>query len=315
MSAGQIWSRYVRYIGAGAVAAAGHRHRDPRAADDGRLVRGRARAACAGRRRAPRRRGGPRTDRDLPGWVVVVGGPSLVVLRCSRCPACFGGNMSAGPRLRGGARRGHLRPRVRGRVVAHRRPHRRLVAADVRHDAGDAARRVGRVRGAGLDRPGRARRGAHRRHHRLRRGVEGGRHLAGPEDGLPGRAPRRRGSSSASSSAPRSRAGRSPGPCCSSARLHVRLPGAAGAAGDPDEDRHRRRPGGRPAVGPRPHGRRAALCAMLCGPPGPRLRDRRLPAARHPDPDLRRRHRAPHRRAGAPVRRRRATPASWPRRA
>lgn len=97
LTAGQIWSRYVRYIGAGAVAAAG--------------VVAVARAlptmieSFAAVLRGLRRTGvemegdtaTPRTDRDVPGWVVLVV-PALVVLTLIVLPV-FAGNLSIGARV------------------------------------------------------------------------------------------------------------------------------------------------------------------------------------------------------------------------
>jgi putative OPT family oligopeptide transporter len=97
MSAGQIWGRYVRYIGAGAVAAAGivtviralpTMYQSLRAVLGG--LRGGDVAADGG--------AVPRTDRDIPGWVVVVA-PAAVVLTLFAIPGLLGGNMGAGPRL------------------------------------------------------------------------------------------------------------------------------------------------------------------------------------------------------------------------
>jgi putative OPT family oligopeptide transporter len=97
MSAGLIWSRYVRYIGAGAVAAAGivtviralpTMYQSLRAVLGG--LRGGDVAADGG--------AVPRTDRDIPGFVVVVA-PVAVVLTLFAFPGLLGGNMSAGPRF------------------------------------------------------------------------------------------------------------------------------------------------------------------------------------------------------------------------
>ena len=96
MSAGQIWGRYIRYIGAGAVAAAGLDHRRARGAHHVRLAR--RRAARTAPRRHRGRRDAPRTDRDLPGWVVVAV-PAAVVLTLFAVPGLFAGDMGAGPRL------------------------------------------------------------------------------------------------------------------------------------------------------------------------------------------------------------------------
>ena len=98
MSAGQIWSRYVRYVGAGAVAAAGIVT----------VIRAlptmyqSLRAVLAGLRGAGTVDAEtglvPRTDRDVPGWVVLAA-PALVVITLFAVPGLLGGNMSAGPRL------------------------------------------------------------------------------------------------------------------------------------------------------------------------------------------------------------------------
>jgi putative OPT family oligopeptide transporter len=98
LTASQIWSRYVRYIGAGAVAAAGIVAvaralptmwssfvaviRGVRGGDD-RLVAGEAI---------------PRTDRDIPSWVVLVV-PLVVVATLVGVPGLIAGNMPFVPRL------------------------------------------------------------------------------------------------------------------------------------------------------------------------------------------------------------------------
>jgi putative OPT family oligopeptide transporter len=98
LTAGQIWSKYVRYIGAGAVAAAGivtvlralptmytslisvlHGMRRQGAGPDGNTQV-------------------PRTDRDVPGWVVLAG-PAVVVLALTFVPGLLAGNMPFLPRL------------------------------------------------------------------------------------------------------------------------------------------------------------------------------------------------------------------------
>jgi putative OPT family oligopeptide transporter len=98
MSAGQIWSRYVRYIGAGAVAAAGIvtvvRALPTMYSSLAAVLRG-VRSQGTGPEAGA---AVPRTDRDLPGWVVLVG-PALVVLTLAIFPHIFAGNMSFGQRL------------------------------------------------------------------------------------------------------------------------------------------------------------------------------------------------------------------------
>jgi putative OPT family oligopeptide transporter len=99
LSAGQIWGRYVRYIGAGAVAAAGivtvARALPTMATSLAAVLRGLRKEGSGG--------GGesaavPRTDRDLPGWVVLAG-PAVVVLSLVGIPGLLAGEMSFVPRL------------------------------------------------------------------------------------------------------------------------------------------------------------------------------------------------------------------------
>jgi putative OPT family oligopeptide transporter len=97
LSAGQIWSKYVRFIGAGAVAAAGIaavlKALPTMASSFAAVVRG--------LRRSGLEVGGaetPRTDRDVPPWVVVVV-PLLVVITLVAVPGLFAGNMSLVPRI------------------------------------------------------------------------------------------------------------------------------------------------------------------------------------------------------------------------
>ncbi len=96
MSAGEIWSRYVRYIGAGAVATAGIltvlKNFPTMASAFLAVVRG----VRGGRDGA---KGGPvaRTDRDLPGGFVF-GGIAVVVLAAALVPGIFSGHMGQLPR-------------------------------------------------------------------------------------------------------------------------------------------------------------------------------------------------------------------------
>ncbi|MEA2489958.1 MAG: hypothetical protein QOH21_1750 [Acidobacteriota bacterium] len=94
LSAGQIWSRYVRYIGAGAVAAAGIaavlKALPTMASSFAAVVRG----LRGGNSEAT----GERTDRDLPSWVVLVV-PALVVITLVSVPGLLAGNMAFVPRL------------------------------------------------------------------------------------------------------------------------------------------------------------------------------------------------------------------------
>jgi putative OPT family oligopeptide transporter len=98
LSAGQIWSRYVRYIGAGAVAAAGivtvFRAIPTMANSVAAVVLGMRRQGTGPDAAGPV----PRTDRDVPGWVVLAG-PAVVVLALVSIPGLLAGNMSFVPRL------------------------------------------------------------------------------------------------------------------------------------------------------------------------------------------------------------------------
>jgi putative OPT family oligopeptide transporter len=101
LSAGQIWSRYVRYIGAGAVAAAGIitvlRALPVMAESVASVIRGMRRQGTGPDAAGPV----PRTDRDVPGWVVLAG-PVVVVLALVSIPGLLAGNMSFVPRLAAG---------------------------------------------------------------------------------------------------------------------------------------------------------------------------------------------------------------------
>jgi putative OPT family oligopeptide transporter len=97
LSASQIWSRYVRYIGAGAVAAAGIVT----------VIRALPtmyssfRAVASGLRTSDVGKGGaavPRTDRDIPAWAVLLA-PATVVLVLFAVPDLLAGQMSLVPRL------------------------------------------------------------------------------------------------------------------------------------------------------------------------------------------------------------------------
>ncbi|HWS70897.1 MAG TPA: oligopeptide transporter, OPT family, partial [Thermoanaerobaculia bacterium] len=98
MNASQIWSRYVRYIGAGAVAAAGlvavARALPTMWSSFASVLKG-------------LRRGGndladgglaPRTDRDLPSWVVAVV-PLFVIVTLVATPGLLAGDMNFVQRL------------------------------------------------------------------------------------------------------------------------------------------------------------------------------------------------------------------------
>jgi len=97
MSSGDIWGRYVRYIGAGAVATAGILT----VARGLPTMTGAFVAVAKGirRRAAPMAggTGGARTDRDLPG-AFVVGAIVMVVAVAALVPGVFAGNMGPAQR-------------------------------------------------------------------------------------------------------------------------------------------------------------------------------------------------------------------------
>jgi putative OPT family oligopeptide transporter len=97
MTASQIWSRYVRYIGAGAVAAAGLvavARALPTMASSFRAVVKGLRKTDTGDVAVI----DERTDRDVPAWVVAVV-PAFVILTLVAVPGLLAGNMSLGPRV------------------------------------------------------------------------------------------------------------------------------------------------------------------------------------------------------------------------
>jgi putative OPT family oligopeptide transporter len=97
LSAGQIWSKHVRFIGAGAVAAAGlvavARALPTMWTSFSAVVKGVRRGGAEVNDETQER-----TDRDLPAWVVAVV-PLAVVITLAAVPNLFAGNMSFGPRL------------------------------------------------------------------------------------------------------------------------------------------------------------------------------------------------------------------------
>ena len=96
MTASQIWSRYVRYIGAGAVAAAGlvavARALPTMWSSFSAVIKG------LRRKQIDDTEGVERTDRDVPAWIVAVV-PAAVVVTLVAVPGLFAGNMSLGPRI------------------------------------------------------------------------------------------------------------------------------------------------------------------------------------------------------------------------
>ena len=166
-----------------------HRDRDPRAADDVPLA---AAPSLAGLRRGddPAADGGgrcahrPRHPRLGRAGRARAGGADAVRGAGPAGRATW----APGPRLVASLGVAIFGARVRGRVVPHRRAHRRVVAT--RHRAWRWSRCSACPSSSwrsGWTDLVRARRDPHRRHRGLRGRVEGGRHLAGPEDRTAGR--------------------------------------------------------------------------------------------------------------------------------
>src|SRR5512137_728012 len=270
MSAGDIWSKYVRYIGAGAVATAGILT----------VLRGLPTMADAflsvarGLRGSDASAGGStlRTDRDVPGGFVL-GGVALVVLVAGFVPGVFAGDMGTVQRAvlaAGVGVFGVLFVAVAARIVG-------IVGVSSQPTSGIAlVTLLGTASifaAAGWT-------------------DQGGRHLAGPQDRLAGR---RHAREAAAWPIDRcrlrmlgSRGHRDAVGQC----LRIRLQGNPGAAGDADEDDHRRRACGRAALGPGPDRRRTRHCGDALRRLGARILDRHLPAAGDDGAALRRRLRA-----------------------
>ena len=96
MSAGQIWSRYIRYVGAGAVATAGIltvlKNLPTMAGSFAAVARGLRGGAGRGAV-SPER-----TDRDLPGGVILAGVGTVIAV-AALVPGVFGGGLSPTQRL------------------------------------------------------------------------------------------------------------------------------------------------------------------------------------------------------------------------
>jgi len=96
MTSAQIWSRYVRYIGAGAVAAAGifavARALPTMWSSFAAVIKGLRKEQGVTEESTDRR------DRDLPSWVVLVV-PLAVIITLVSVPGLFAGNMAFTPRL------------------------------------------------------------------------------------------------------------------------------------------------------------------------------------------------------------------------
>jgi putative OPT family oligopeptide transporter len=91
MDAGALWSRYVRYIGAGAVAVAGMitvaRGLPTMVGAFASVVRGLRRGTSSS----------SASERDLPGWFIF-GAIAAVPLACAIVPGVFAGNLTLGQR-------------------------------------------------------------------------------------------------------------------------------------------------------------------------------------------------------------------------
>lgn len=104
MSASDIWSRYVRYVGAGAVAVAGVltvlKNLPTMGRAFGGVLKGltKTRVGDSSRPHPAPLPGGEGVDRDLPGGFVL-GAIALVVLAAAFVPGVLAGNMPLVPRL------------------------------------------------------------------------------------------------------------------------------------------------------------------------------------------------------------------------
>ncbi|MEO6323903.1 MAG: oligopeptide transporter, OPT family, partial [Thermoanaerobaculia bacterium] len=102
MDAGQIWSRYVRYIGAGAVATAGIltllKNLPSMAASFLAVARGLSAREKTGEPGGDGSTLRPESDRDLPAGFIVAGILTVIVVS-GFVPGVFAGNMDLVPRL------------------------------------------------------------------------------------------------------------------------------------------------------------------------------------------------------------------------
>lgn len=95
MTSGEIWGRYVRYVGAGAVASAGILTVLKNLPSMWGAVRG---VFVGLRRGGGSDAGAERTDRDLPAWVIVAG-IATVIFVAGFVPGVFAGDLALGQRL------------------------------------------------------------------------------------------------------------------------------------------------------------------------------------------------------------------------
>ena len=94
MGPSDLWARYVRYIGAGAVATAGMTTVIRTLPAMGRSIA----AVVRGLRDSGRERSRARTERDLPGFVML-GGVGIVLVAVAAIPGVLGGELGIGARL------------------------------------------------------------------------------------------------------------------------------------------------------------------------------------------------------------------------
>ena len=99
LTANAIWSKYVRYIGAGAVAAAGlvavARALPTMISSFAAVLRGVRRGGLGANDHGE---AVPRTDRDLPAWVTLAV-PAAIIVTLVAVPGLFAGGMGFAPRL------------------------------------------------------------------------------------------------------------------------------------------------------------------------------------------------------------------------
>ncbi len=171
MSPGQIWSAYIRYIGAGAVLAAG-------LITLARTLPTIVSSAREGLKGFGTGAGGTqtRTERDMPMMVVLVGSLLLAVFLAVAPGLPTQGNILVSILIV------LVRLLLRHGVVAHHGLDRLVVESHFGHDDRDVDHHLPDLRRARMDRrclrPG----GAVGRRHRLHRGRERRQHVAGPED-------------------------------------------------------------------------------------------------------------------------------------
>ncbi len=186
MGPSQLWSTYIRPMGAGAVAAAGLitlLKTVPTIVNALTAGFRNMRPGAAGQKKPIR------TEDDLSMSVVVFGSLALVLLMFLFLAVQTGSGSLCrmGGQPRRVAPRCGLRIPLCHRQFAHRRPHRQFRQPRLRHDHCHAHGHRGHLPSAGLDRPRVWRPGHHHRRRGLHRGFQLRRYFAGPQDRLPGR--------------------------------------------------------------------------------------------------------------------------------